>query len=128
MNLSIAIVEIDCADARLVAEFWAAVFGTAVEVEVELRDGPFIKLAPPSEGQPALGFHQVPEPRPAGKNRVHIDLGGGAGYATEIARLVGLGARVIEERYNADYDFTWTVLADPEGNEFCIGDVEPESV
>ncbi|MGH8900241.1 MAG: VOC family protein [Egibacteraceae bacterium] len=126
MNLNIAIVEIDCTDARLVAEFWAAAFRTTVELEVELRDGPFIMLTPPGEGQPRLGFHQVPEPRPAGKNRVHIDLGGGAGYAAEIARLVGLGARVIEERHNADHDLTWTVLADPEGNEFCIPDVEPE--
>jgi predicted enzyme related to lactoylglutathione lyase len=126
MNLYVAIVEIDCADARSVAGFWAAALGTTVDVDVELRDGPFVRLAPPGPGQPALGFHQVPEPRPAGKNRVHIDLGGGAGYTAEIARLVGLGARVIEERHNPAYDFTWTVLADPEGNEFCIGDVKPK--
>jgi predicted enzyme related to lactoylglutathione lyase len=66
-------------------------------------------------------LQQVPEPR-LGKNRVHLDLRGDAGRAAEVARLVDLGARVIDEEH-AVPGLAWTVLADPEGNEFCVGEL-----
>ena len=51
------------------------------------------------------------------KNRVHLDLRGDV-MADEVARLLGLGATVIAERSLGS--LTWTVMADPEGNEFCV--------
>jgi hypothetical protein len=75
-------------------------------------------LARPVNGGPMLGLQRVPEPR-TGKNRVHVDLTGSR-RATEVPRLVELGATVIDERQMPG--LTWTVLTDPEGNEFCIGD------
>jgi len=65
-----------------------------------------------------LGLQRVPEPR-SGKNRVHVDLSGGS-RATEVPRLVGLGATVVGEHEMPG--LVWTVLADPEGNEFCVGE------
>lgn len=58
----------------------------------------------------------MPEPK-VGKNRIHLDFRAPV-MADEVARLVGLGASVIAERSLGD--FRWTVLADPEGNEFCV--------
>jgi predicted enzyme related to lactoylglutathione lyase len=65
----------------------------------------------------ALGLQKVPEPK-AGENRVHVDLGT-ADRAADVARLVKLGATVIDEHVYPG--FAWTVLTDPAGNEFCIG-------
>jgi len=57
----------------------------------------------------------VPEPKTV-KNRVHWDVFG------DVDRLVEAGARVLRERGG---DISWTVMADPEGNEFCVFDPEP---
>jgi hypothetical protein len=76
---------------------------------------------------PRLFFQKVPEPKTA-KNRMHIDLQSGGGpsvpldeqrarIAKEVERLQALGATVVEE--NAELGVAWTVLRDPEGNEFC---------
>ncbi|PRC50483.1 glyoxalase, partial [Mycobacterium sp. ITM-2017-0098] len=64
-----------------------------------------------------LGFQKVPDPTP-GKNKVHLDFHG-ADKEAEVARLVGLGARETG-RHNFGADFDWVVLADPEGNAFCV--------
>ena len=68
-----------------------------------------------------VSLQRVPEPR-VGKNRVHLDLNGNR--ATEVPRLVSLGARVIEEHEVPGT--AWTVLADPEGNVFCVGEDDEE--
>ena|SRR5438105_2837023 len=115
----------DCARPAPLARFWAAVLdGYAVapydDAERErLRsigiddpeDDPSVLVeAPP--GAPRLWFQQVPEPRVV-KNRVHIDLGAPDSDA-ELGRLLELGATVLQEHESL------TVLADPEGNEFCL--------
>ena len=64
---------------------------------------------------PATG-EDVPEGKTV-KNRLHLDLQADEMKA-EVARLVGLGASIVEERKR--HDHAWTVLRDPEGNEFCI--------
>ncbi|MFE2096410.1 VOC family protein [Streptomyces sp. NPDC059468] len=65
-----------------------------------------------------LLFQRVPEAKTA-KNRLHLDLHPGAGRrADEVARLTALGARVLREVEGPAGD--WTVMADPEGNEFCV--------
>lgn len=63
------------------------------------------------------------------KNRLHLDLKPAVGTRDEeLSRLLGLGARTVYDRRRSDGS-GWVVLADPEGNEFCIlrGDDEPSS-
>ncbi|MFF3940774.1 VOC family protein [Streptomyces phaeofaciens] len=65
-----------------------------------------------------LLFQRVPEPK-AGKNRLHLDLHPGEGRrAGEVERLTALGASVLREV--REPSGTWVVMADPEGNEFCV--------
>lgn len=112
-------VTFDCADPQGLAEFWTA----ALDLPIQGDYGDFVFLARPDSGGPMLGLQRVPEAR-SGKNRVHVDLAGGS-LATEIPRLVDLGATVIAEHQMPW--LTWTVLADPEGNEFCVGEHPAES-
>jgi hypothetical protein len=117
-SLRIGMVTADCADPKALAAFWAAALQTSVVFEID----EFVMLAPPTDGGPALGFQRVPEER-AGKNRLHLDLGAPqGGRASEVARLVGLGATELGERGGDSYGLVWTTLADPEGNEFCVGE------
>ena len=114
MGLTVGMVTIDCADPQKLAEFWCAALG----VEVQGDYGDYVFLAHPADGGAMLGLQRVPEPR-AGKNRVHVDLGGEP-RSTGVPRLVGLGATVLGEHEVPG--LRWTVLADPEGNEFCLGE------
>jgi hypothetical protein len=71
----------------------------------------------PGGSGPVLTFVPVPEPK-AVKNRVHPDLNpSGCDQATELERLLALGARRVDVGQG---DASWIVLADPEGNEFCL--------
>jgi len=114
MSLRVTEVVIDCADHGRVVDFWASALGYARR-EVNEQ---YVALVPPAReaGLPPFLFQKVPEPK-AAKNRVHLDFRADV-MAEEVARLVGLGATVLAERRLGD--FTWTVLADPEGNEFCV--------
>ena len=71
---------------------------------------------PQAEGASVIAFQQVPEAK-SGKNRVHLDLHTDDVMA-EVARAIELGASEVDRQ--AWDDFHWIVLADPEGNEFCI--------
>ena len=68
---------------------------------------------------PKFIFQQVPEGRAAGKNRLHVDIEVGDDLDSECDRLVGLGARRVSDRI-AEAGTDWIVMADPEGNEFCL--------
>jgi predicted enzyme related to lactoylglutathione lyase len=116
MALELGMITIDCANPQGLAEFWTAALGVTVEADY----GPFVMLARPAGGGPALAFQQVPEPR-AGKNRVHVDFGAPDPEA-EVKRLVSLGAA--EQARHSQPGVSWTVLADPEGNEFCVAEAE----
>lgn len=105
-------ITIDCADPKRLSGFWTQVLG----VEVAADYGEFLYLNPQKEGGVRLGFQKVPEPR-AGKNRLHLDLGA-ADRAAEVARLTGLGATQVAE--HSAPGLNWTVLADMEGNQFCV--------
>ena len=113
-TLRVTEVVIDCADHGRVVDFWAAALG----YERRAVSEQYVALVPPERqpGRPPLLFQKVPEPKIA-KNRVHLDFRADV-MADEVARLVGLGATVIAERSLGD--FSWTVLGDPEGNEFCV--------
>ena len=104
-------VTIDCLDPRVVANFWSAALGRDIVDDW----GMFIRLGPDDAGV-RLAFHQVPEDK-AVKNRVHLDVSADSPDQA-VAELVGLGATVVETR--SAEDFSWTVMADPEGNEFCV--------
>ena len=96
---------VDCADPQRVASWWADRFGVAVQ-----SDGENIWLeggdGPPWE----LVFDAVPEPKRV-KNRVHWDVSGST------AELLDAGATLLRAR---DDEIGWDVLADVEGNEFCV--------
>jgi predicted enzyme related to lactoylglutathione lyase len=114
MGFGIGMVTIDCADPQRLAGFWSE----ALRVSIQGDYGDFVFLERPPDGGPAIGLHRVPEPR-SGKNRVHVDLSGGS-RAAEVPRLVGLGSTVVAEHEMPG--LVWTVLTDPEGNEFCVGE------
>jgi hypothetical protein len=69
-------------------------------------------------GGPALHFNEVPEPKSV-KNRLHLCLRPDTSRDTEVERLLSLGASLVADRRKPD-GWGWVVLADPEGNEFCM--------
>ncbi len=107
-------VVIDCNDHEKVLRFWSAALGW----KRRPVNDQYVALVPPTGvTAPALLFQKVPEKK-AVKNRVHIDFGAKRQMEEEVARLVTLGAKVLATR-SLD-DLRWTVMADPEGNEFCV--------
>lgn len=109
---------VDCHDPARLAEFWAHALG----YEASQRNPGEIRVSDPAGDGQSLYFMQVPEPK-AGKNRLHFDLLTSGSMEDEVARLVEGGAEVVEVRQDpASYDNpdTWTVMRDPEGNEFCV--------
>jgi hypothetical protein len=79
-------------------------------------------VSDPAGGGASLYFMKVPEPK-AGKNRLHLDLLTEGSMEAEVARLARAGAEVVEVRQDPasmDNPDTWTVMRDPEGNEFCV--------
>jgi hypothetical protein len=105
-------VTFDCADALVVARFWAAALGGEFDEE-STGDKAYVEA--PGWGGPALWFQRVPEPRTA-KLRMHFDLRAPDGVETEVRRLEGLGATVFARHEGL------VVMQDPEGNEFCVED------
>ncbi len=109
-------VSFDCADPVRLAEFWAASLGWEVGVDDE---DAFVSQAGTTDDTPWQGlyFQKVPEGKVV-KNRVHLDLRPEDSMAAEVERSVALGATV-QGRVDVEGSF-WTVMLDPEGNEFCI--------
>jgi hypothetical protein len=104
----------DCGDVLKLADFWSAVLGRPLD---EGSSEVFASIGGADGGrrEPAWYFNKVPEPRQA-KNRVHVDLINPDPHAVD--EIVGLGATVIGEHRIPGH--RWTVMRDPEGNEFCI--------
>jgi predicted enzyme related to lactoylglutathione lyase len=106
---------IDATDARSSADFWCDVLDWQVtEVDngvVRIQDGPDARLA--------IDFITVPDGPKTVKNRLHLDLNAtDRDQDAELERLLGLGARRVD--IGQGPDVSWVVLADPEGNEFCL--------
>jgi predicted enzyme related to lactoylglutathione lyase len=111
-------VTLDCRDAGVVARFWEAVTGYARE-HVHQPGNDYWVVGPPDGGRPRMVFVTVPE-RKSIKNRMHLDLLPiDADQAEEVARFLDLGASVVDDRRRSDPG-GWVVMADPEGNEFCV--------
>ena len=116
--LSVLAVIVDCQDPRRQAEWWAQVLG----YEVNQRNPGEFQVSDSAGSAGSLYFMKVPEPK-AGKNRMHLDLVTAGSMEAEVARLVEAGAQVVEVRQDPaslDNPDTWTVMRDPEGNEFCV--------
>ena len=117
MTLRIQCVDVDCADPAVVADFWQAALGwrrTHEEPDEIVLEPP---AGSPQDGvAPDLIFLRVPDPTP-GKNRFHLDLRPDDQEA-EVERLLSLGAR--RASIGQGDEVSWVVMADPEGNVFCV--------
>ncbi|MDQ3739180.1 MAG: VOC family protein [Actinomycetota bacterium] len=121
MTSRIAVLAIDARDPAHVAQFWAAVLGWDAWPD---PDGAGVTLAPPGSTDqsgatgPSIDVFAVPDGKTV-KNRLHLDLrADGTTQAEEVERLLGLGATRADVGQHPDA--SWVVLADPEGNEFCV--------
>jgi len=120
-------VVVDCSDAFAQSRWWAQVLGwrviyeTASEVVVVPPHAADATVpVPAGERGPGLIFVPVPEGKTT-KNRLHIDLAppGDHDQDAEVRRLEALGARRVDIGQHSD-KVSWVVMADPEGNEFCV--------
>jgi hypothetical protein len=127
-------VTFDCADPAGLAAFWAGALGyvvqpppegydswpaflTSIGVPESEWDTRSAAVDPDGKG-PRLFFQKVPEPK-AAKNRVHLDVNVGHDRVdAEVTRLAGAGATVVQDTTIGPE--RWVVMADPEGNEFCV--------
>jgi predicted enzyme related to lactoylglutathione lyase len=114
MRSPFVVVVLDTTQPDVVAAFWTA----ALAYECSPRsEEPYVVLVPRDHG-PELILQRVPEAKTT-KNRMHLDLRVDD-LRAEIRRLEGLGARRLSAEFH-EQGFTWLVMADPEGNEFCVG-------
>jgi hypothetical protein len=125
MTVAIASVTFDCLDALVVGRFWSAAIGRPLDPGASSgfasigfqgrRDrtgwGPVER-----DADPTWLFARVPELKTV-KNRMHLDVIA-ADPEAEIARLVELGATRVDDR--DEYGYAWTLMTDPEGNEFDL--------
>ena len=116
MDIRIQCLCVDSAHPSKSADFWEAALGWRRTQDTEKE----VVLEPPAGSPedgvaPDLLFLRVPEPKTV-KNRLHLDLRP-ADQAAEVARLEALGARRVDIGQG---DVSWIVLADPDGNEFCV--------
>jgi catechol 2,3-dioxygenase-like lactoylglutathione lyase family enzyme len=109
------VVVLDCADLDRSTAFWCGVLGYVGPPAG--APGPYRQLVPAGGDGLELLLQRVPEAKD-GKNRVHLDLRV-PDLEDELARLLALGARQTTGPVEED-GWTWYVLADPDGNEFCV--------
>jgi Glyoxalase-like domain len=112
MTVRLANVTFDCADPLAVAGFWSAATGRPIDPEAS----EFFASIGIADDAPGWFFIKVPE-RKTAKNRVHVDLVA-ADREAEVERLVSLGASRLAD--HDEYGHRWTVLRDPEANEFGV--------
>jgi predicted enzyme related to lactoylglutathione lyase len=115
--LRIQALAVDARDPAALAQFWEAALGWRITD----ADDEEVVVEPPEDSEedgvvPDLLFLRVPEGKEV-KNRLHLDLRPG-NQSVEVARLEDLGAKQVS--IGQGEDVTWVVMADPEGNEFCV--------
>jgi len=119
MTAQISHTTFDSIDACAQSVFWAAVLGYSDDPEDPNEPGDEECMIFSPDGRTRLLFIEAPEAKQV-KNRVHLDLVPAEGTRDEeLDRLLGIGATVVADRRKDD-GAGWVVLADPEGNEFCI--------
>lgn len=119
-------VTFDAGDPKRLAGFWALALGYVDEEGYDFEGG--ASLVDPQGRGPAISFLRVPEPKIT-KNRCHLDVRPTEGLAdadqrdelirAKVADLVGAGGTVTREAPLGGH-VEWVVMADPEGNEFCV--------
>lgn len=110
----------DCRDPHRLAAFWAEVLGFIEDPShPNLPDDDEVQIIDPAGHHPGLLFIAVPEPKTV-KNRVHLDLRPKEPREETVDRLIALGGTIVDDRRAAD-GTGWVVMADPEGNELCVG-------
>ena len=119
MTARISHTSIDSRDAYAQASFWSEVLGYGDDPADPNEPGHEECLILAPDGGQRLLFIEVPEPKQV-KNRLHLDLRPVSGTRDEeLPRLLRFGARTVADRRRPDGS-GWVVLADPEGNEFCL--------
>ena len=121
MTSFVHFVAVDCRNAYELSEWWKPVLGyTDVDGDPNEPGHPECAIVDPADARVGLIFLEVPE-RKTVKNRLHLDLrpDDDGSRDAELARLLEHGATQLDDRREAD-GRGWVVLADPEGNEFCI--------
>jgi predicted enzyme related to lactoylglutathione lyase len=107
---------LDCRDPTALAAFWASALHY-----VNVGDaGAYVMLLPNGRPGPKLLLQQVPEAKSV-KNRMHLDIDA-VDIEAEASRLEALGARRVEPDQLHEHGTNWILMADPEGNEFCVCD------
>jgi predicted enzyme related to lactoylglutathione lyase len=117
MGLAPDTLTFDCAETLRVATFWGGALGFELDAAGDPDGDGVLRLVDPSTRTRGVDFQSVPEPKIV-KNRVHLDLRPTTTMAEEVERLRHLGAaptRFVDEGHGS-----WTVMGDPEGNEFCV--------
>ena len=122
MSSKLTELAVDCADPNRLARFWCSV----LDYEVQDQGDGIVTIGSPMAPQgnnhpgpvpPTLTFAHVPEAKTV-KNRLHLDINPtDSEQDEEVRRLLDLGARHADVGQG---DQSWVVLADPEGNEFCV--------
>lgn len=122
MGLTMRVVELECTDPLKLGEFWSAVLDAPVGPGT---DG--VNIVPRGEQEMRLYLVEERAPaRPRSRMRLWLNPVDGA-LEVEVARLTALGAKVIERRWtNRSCGLAVVVLADPEGNEFCVESSDQE--
>ncbi len=114
MAVNLTTIVIDSNDPPSLTGFWQSVLGWPV---IDRQDDEWLEIGPPDRSATTVLIQRVPEPK-QGKNRLHLDVSPSAStQEDELQRLLGLGAYQVDIGQG---DETWVVLADPEGNEFCL--------
>ncbi|GLI00283.1 VOC family protein [Phytohabitans aurantiacus] len=112
-------IDFDCTDPYLVANFWAEATGLRHHPDNKPDDEECALLSGADIIEGGMLFQRVPEGKVA-KNRVHLDLQPtDRTRDEEVERLLGLGATLVADHRNPD-GTGWALMADPEGNEFCV--------
>lgn len=110
-------VVINTTNTRQLAEFWASIL--EVEIAMAVPGDFFIWLQPQYKGGVGMAFQQVDENPLPDSERFHVDLRV-PDRAAAAARIIELGGSFVQE--NSFDEFAWSIMADPEGNRFCIAE------
>jgi predicted enzyme related to lactoylglutathione lyase len=106
---------IDCSDLERAAKFWTSVLGYVSDGEAE---GNYQSLVPADGIGVEVMLQRVSETKMI-KNRVHLDLRT-RDLDVETTRVLALGATPVTSEPIVEYGWTWHILSDPDGNEFCV--------
>jgi predicted enzyme related to lactoylglutathione lyase len=109
------VIVIDCSDLERSARFWASVLGFTAS---RATTGPYRSLIPAGGQGIEVLLQLVPEDKRQ-KNRLHLDLRT-ADMDAEFRRILALGATLVTEQAVVEAGWRWHILADPDGNEFCV--------